>query len=130
MIRWMKFNAVGLMGVMVQLTVLQGLVKLGLHYLAATAIGVEIAVLHNYVWHTHWTWKDRGPAAGGNLLRFHLGNGLLSLAANVALMKVFAGWLGMPLIPANLTAIALASILNFLVGDLWVFPNTGGRSSR
>jgi putative flippase GtrA len=130
MIRWMKFNAVGLMGVTVQLALLEGLVKLGLHYLVATAIAVEIAVLHNYVWHTHWTWKDRGPAAGGNLLRFHLGNGLLSLAANVALMKVFAGWLGMPLIPANLTAIALASVLNFLVGDHWVFPHSGGRFSR
>jgi putative flippase GtrA len=122
MIRWLKFNAVGLMGVMVQLAILQVLVKLGMHYLVATAIAVEIAILHNYVWHTHWTWKDRGPAAGGHLVRFHLGNGLLSLTANVALMKVFAGWLGMPLLHANLTAIALASILNFLVGDRWVFP--------
>jgi putative flippase GtrA len=122
MIRWLKFNAVGLMGVMVQLVILQVLVRLGLHYLVATAIAVEIAILHNYVWHTHWTWKDRGVAAGGHLVRFHLGNGLLSLVANVALMKVFAGWLGMPLVPANLTAIALASILNFLVGDRWVFP--------
>ncbi len=122
MIRWLKFNAVGLMGVMVQLAILQVLVKLGLHYVVATAIAVEIAILHNYVWHTHWTWKDRGAAATGHLVRFHLGNGLLSLGANVGLMKVFAGWLHMPLVPANLTAIALASILNFLVGDRWVFP--------
>jgi putative flippase GtrA len=120
--RWLKFNAVGLMGVVVQLAVLQGLVKMGLHYLAATAVAVEIAVLHNYAWHTRWTWKERGPANGA-LWRFHVGNGLLSLVANLVLMKVFAGWLGMPIVASNLAAIALVSFLNFFVGDRWVFSS-------
>lgn len=120
--RWLKFNAVGLMGVVVQLAVLQGLVKTGVHYLFATAIAVEFAVLHNYVWHKRWTWKERGPASGA-LWRFHVGNGLLSLVLNLALMRVFAGLLGMPVVLANLAAITLVSILNFVVGDRWVFSS-------
>jgi putative flippase GtrA len=46
---------------------------------------------------------------------------LLSLVSNIGLMKVFTGWLGMPVLPANLAAITLTSFLNFLVGDWWVF---------
>ena len=42
-----------------QLSVLALLVRLGVHYLVATALAVEIAVLQNYYWHVRWTWKGR-----------------------------------------------------------------------
>ena len=126
MIRWLKFNAVGLLGVGVQLGVLSLLVKAHVQYLAATALAVEVAVLHNYFWHVRWTWAGRR----GNLWRFHLANGLLSIASNVVLMRWFTGGLGWPVVPANLAAIALTSVVNFLVGDRWVFasvqPANGG----
>ena len=124
---WLKFNAVGLMGVVVQLVVLEVLVKLGLHYLVSTAIAVELAVLHNYAWHTRWTWKERGPANPRSLVRFHLGNGLLSLVSNLVLMKILVGWLDMPVVPANAAAIVLTSFLNFFVGDRWVFRGADDR---
>ncbi len=127
MIRWVRFNAVGLMGVVVQLVVLQALVKMRLHYLASTAIAVEVAVLHNFAWHARWTWKDRGPVNASSLWRFQLGNGLLSLVSNLVLMKIFTGWLGMPVVPANLAAITLTSFLNFFVGDRWVFRGADDR---
>ena len=50
-----------------------------LHYLVATAIAVEAAVLHNFCWHQRWTWRDRRAAsrttAVRRLGRFHLLNG-------------------------------------------------------
>ncbi len=119
MIRWLKFNAVGLLGVAVQLAAHWCLTRLGVHYLAATALAVETAVLHNYVWHVRWTWSGRR----GSLWRFHLANGLVSIVSNVILMRIFTGWLEMPVMPANLLAIALTSILNFLLGDRWVFAS-------
>ena len=117
MIRWAKFNAVGAIGVAVQLSVLATLIQLGTHYLLATALAVEAAVLQNYYWHTRWTWKGRE----GSLWRFHLANGLLSLISNLVWMRMFTGWLGIPPLPANLMAIALTSTANFLLGDRWVF---------
>jgi putative flippase GtrA len=117
MVRWAKFNAVGAIGVAVQLSVLAALIQLGAHYLAATALAVEAAVLQNYYWHTRWTWKGRE----GSLWRFHLANGLLSLISNLVWMRMFTGWLGIPPLPANLMAIALTSTANFLLGDRWVF---------
>ncbi|MEP6960491.1 MAG: GtrA family protein [Acidobacteriota bacterium] len=117
MIRWLKFNAVGIAGAAVQLSVLWLLQRAGLHYLIATALAVEVAVLHNFYWHVRWTWKGREAS----LLRFHLANGLLSVVSNLIWMRIFTGWLGVPAIPANLLAVALTSIANFLLGDRWVF---------
>ena len=51
MTRWLKFNAVGVLGAGVQLCVLAALHRWGVHYLLATALAVESAVLHNYLWH-------------------------------------------------------------------------------
>ena len=96
MIRWLKFNAVGGMGVAVQLAAL-ALLKSGLHldYLPATAAAVELALLHNFVWHERWTWKDRGAGdrggRAGRLVRFHLANGLVSIAVNLVLMRILVG---------------------------------------
>lgn len=120
MIRWLKFNAVGVLGAGVQLAVLWLLVRLGVHYLVATALAVEAAVLHNYAWHMRWTCVDRP----GSLWRFHLANGMVSLVSNLILMRVFTGWLGIPPVAANVLAIALTSVVNFLLGDRWVFPRS------
>jgi putative flippase GtrA len=56
--RWLRFNFVGLVGVGVQLGMLALLVS-GLHLgkLTATALAVETAVLHNFVWHELYTWR-------------------------------------------------------------------------
>ena len=52
LVRWLKFNAVGAAGIVLQLAVLLAL-KSGLHvsYLMATALAVEAAVVHNFFWH-------------------------------------------------------------------------------
>jgi len=118
--RYLKFSIVGLIGVAVQLAALQLLVKLGAHYLIATALAVETALLHNYSWHRVWTWSGREPAPH-RLLRFHIANGLISLISNLLWMRLLIGWFGLPPILANLMAIAATSVLNFFLADGWVF---------
>ena len=120
--RWLKFNAVGIAGAVVQIGVLALLTRADVHYLIATAIAVEVAVLHNYFWHLRWTWLDRPPASRlAALVRFNLANGAVSLVSNLVLMRVFTGWLGLPVIVANVLAIAITSVVSFFIGDRWVF---------
>ena len=130
--RAIKFNTVGAMGVAVQMTMLAALRGgLHLHYLAATALAVEAAVLHNFVWHEAWTWRDRnGPGVAGRLLRFHLGNGLVSLAVNLGLMRVFVGQMHVEYLLANLLAISAGAVANFAIGNWWVFVGGAGGSAR
>jgi putative flippase GtrA len=124
--RWLSFNGVGLLGIGVQLAVLSVLVHgLRVHYLTATAVAVEAAVLHNFVWHQRWTWRDR-PARSGEeiamrLARFHALNGAISLAGNLGLMTLLTGMLHIDPLPANLAAVTACSLLNFSVSEAVVF---------
>ena len=124
--RWMKFNVVGGIGIGVQLAVLLYL-KSGFHlsYLPATALSVEAAVLHNFLWHERYTWSDRVQPSWRKslprLLRFNLTTGGVSIAGNLALMKFMVGLDHMNYLVANGIAIALCSLANFLVSAEWVF---------
>jgi putative flippase GtrA len=125
-VRWLKFNAVGAAGVIVQLVALALLVSgLGLNYLVATALAVEAAVLHNFFWHQRFTWADRTSAGLrqtlGRLLRFHLANGALSILGNLVLMRLLVGRFRLNYLLANLLTIAACSIANFLASHRFVF---------
>jgi putative flippase GtrA len=126
LVRWLKFNLVGGIGIAVQfvaLLLLKGVFHF--HYLAATAIAVEAAVVHNFVWHEQFTWSDRVQASWRRSLprfaRFNLTTGAVSILGNLALMKVMVGYGGMNYLLANALAIALCSLANFLVSEEWVF---------
>ena len=74
-IRWWKFNLVGAMGMVLQLVALALINRWnGGHYLWASAAAIELAVLNNFVWHLHYTWRDRRDTSAllPKLLRFHL----------------------------------------------------------
>ena len=123
LLRWVKFNAVGATGVLVQTLTLALLLKVsGLHYLAATALAVEASVLNNFVWHRKWTWADRPRSnAAVMLLRFNLTAGAMSLAGNLALMWLFVSAAGLGAMRANLIAILICSVINFMLNDRLVF---------
>ena len=127
MLRFLRFNGVGIVGFALQLGLLALLVRLGLHYLAATALAVELTVLHNFLWHERWTWRDRPAGAEGpwrRLWRFHAANGLSSLAGNLVLMHVFVGLLAIPPVPANVLSVLVCALVNFTVSDRFVFRVT------
>ena len=127
-LRWLKFNVVGALGIAVQLTVLFGL-KSGFHlgYLLATALAVEAAVVHNFLWHERYTWADRVQPSWRKslprLLRFNLTNGGVSILGNLVLMNGMVGLLHVNYLVANGVAIALCSLVNFMVSEQWVFEN-------
>ena len=125
--RWWKFNLVGAMGMVVQLAALALLNRWdGGRYLYASATAVELAVLHNFVWHLHFTWRDRRDHSAllSQLMRFQLSNGLVSMLGNLALMRILVHGARLPLIVANCVAILCCSIVNFCLGDNWAFATS------
>ena len=123
--RFARFNAVGALGIGVQLTVLWVLADLwGVAYLTATVAAVGAAVVHNFLWHQRWTWKDRSPrglAALVTFTRFLGTNGVISIGGNVMLMLLLVGGAGMNSLAASAIAIAATGRLNFAMCDLFVF---------
>jgi putative flippase GtrA len=129
LVRWGKFNLVGAVGMGVQLGSLALFNRWAPgHYLYASAAAIEVTLLHNWIWHINYTWLDRkgrdrsGDAAlTTQLMRFHLSNGMVSMVGNLALMRVLVEGARMPVLAANGIAIACCSIVNFWLGDRWVF---------
>ena len=123
-IRWAKFNLVGAMGMVVQLAALALFNRWTAgHYLYASAAAIELTLLHNFMWHLHYTWRDRrdGSARLRSFVRFHLSNGLVSMVGNVALMRLLVHGAHLPLLVSNVIAILCCSMANFVLGNNWAF---------
>jgi putative flippase GtrA len=131
LVRWLKFNAVGAIGICVQLGIL-ALLQTGfrVNYLIATVLAVEAAVLHNFFWHERFTWKDRAShETVRRLLRFNLSNGAISIVGNLVLMKLLVDAAGLHYLIANLISITVCSLANFAASDRWVFTPAAQRQS-
>jgi putative flippase GtrA len=134
--RWLKFQAVGAAGTCVQLASLFLLREcLALSVLVATAIAVEISILHNFCWHRHWTW-----ALGDNHLRpkpvfwqlceYNLTGCLLSLVSNVAFTDLYMRTFDAHYLLANLMAIGTVGVANFLIAELFIFRPVARRGTE
>jgi putative flippase GtrA len=125
-LRWLRFNLVGGIGIVLQLALLF-LLKSVFHfnYLAAIGLAVEATVVHNFLWHERYTWADRVQASWRQsmrrILRFNLTNGAVSIGGNLVLMKVMVTFGHMNYLAANGIAIALCSLVNFVVSNEYVF---------
>jgi putative flippase GtrA len=128
-VRWLRFNLVGAMGMVVQLAVLSVLNRIAPgHYLLASVIAVEMALVHNFFWHRRYTWRDRDGA--GSFVRFQVTNGLVSVLGNIVLMEVLVGKAHLPVIVANFIAILGCSVVNFFLGDGWVFAIESAKATE
>lgn len=120
----LRFNIVGVLGFGLQLGVLVILEAAGMPIALATLIAVEAAVLHNFVWHEHWTWAGTAAGTSGSrLVRFHLANGLTSLVGNTIVTSVLVH-AGVHVAIANVVAVLACMAANFTTAHLWVFCAT------
>jgi putative flippase GtrA len=136
MTRWARFASVGVIGFVVQLLTLQVLHGgFDVAYPLAVALSVEAAILHNFVWHECWTWRDRGLEAGvdavcARLMRFNAASGAVSLLGNVGFTALFVETIGTPVMVANVLAIGCLTVVNFAVADRLAFVSMSSRASR
>jgi len=121
--RWVRFNLVGVAGFAVQMLTLAAVTRwLGVRPSVAVVVAVLVAVSHNFVWHERVTWP--GQRRDGRLRRwlsFNLSNGLISVVTNVIVTTLIVAATGAPLLVANAMAVVMASVVNFLVSDRYVF---------
>lgn len=121
--RYVRFGSVGATGVVVDMSVLFLLSApkmLALNLSLSKALAAEIALVNNFVWNELWTFGDISVAQ--NHLRARLGRfgkfNLICLAGiglSIVLLNVQVQILGMNVYLANLVAIVLASLWNFVL---------------
>ena len=112
-----RFNVVGLAGAGVQLTAMTALVHAsGLDYRLATAGALAITLVHNFLWHLRWTWRDHGLngfAAVRGFVVFVWGNGMVSILGASVLMPLLVGRAGLPPVLSTVVCIATCGPVKF-----------------
>ena len=119
----MRFNLVGVMGFALQTLMLWALVRwVGVTAGVAVTIAVLAAVSHNFAWHERFTWPDlRRDQRLKRWISFHLSTGLISLLTNLGVTMLVMTATGLPVLSANIIAVAVASVANFWINDRLVF---------
>jgi putative flippase GtrA len=121
-IRFLKFAIAGTSGFIVQIATMAVLISLlDVHYVIATVIAVEAAILANFAWHQRWTFRDRSGAWLDRLIQFNVLNAMTSIAGTIFLTAFFVETMGVHPVLANIASVAGLSLINFVGADRLVF---------
>jgi putative flippase GtrA len=102
----------------------------GVNYLIATGLAVELAILHNFVWHELYTWREAratsAAAVARRLLLFNASTAVVSIGGNVVLTVLLVEFLQVVPAFANALAVTVLSLANYTFARRLVFPVTVG----
>ena len=126
-VQLVKFCAVGASGYVVNLCVFAACVALlDAHHLVAATAAFAVAVMNNFWWNRHWTFRARGGHAGFQAARFFTVSIVAFLVA-AAVLEVLVTVVGLPELPAQAISIIAATPLNFIVNKMWSFSSALSR---
>ena len=116
-----KFTLVGGSGYVVNLAVFALAVEVAdLHHLVGATLAFMVAVLNNFWWNRHWTFRARRGRAGFQAARFFA----VSVAAFLfaaCILELLVSVVGVADLPAQAISIVAATPLNFIGNKMWSF---------
>ena len=116
----MRFGLVGASGYVVNLVVFTIAVHgLGMGHIGGALVAFAVAVMNNFWWNRHWTFKAPDGHAGFQAARFFAVS-VAALALNLVLLEVLVTG-GTPELAAQAVAIACATPVSFIGNKLWTF---------
>jgi putative flippase GtrA len=116
-----KFGVVGATGYVVNLVVFALLTQvLDLHHIPAALGAFCIAVTNNFIWNRHWTFDAADGHAGFQAARFFAVS-IVALGVNLAVLALLVDVAGLPEVPGQALAVAIAMPVNFIGNKLWTF---------
>ena len=120
-VQLVKFCAVGASGYVVNLSVFALCVEgLGAHHLVGATVAFVVAVLNNFWWNRHWTFRARSGHAGFQAARFFTVSVVAFLFA-ASMLEVLVSVAELPELPAQAISIVVATPLNFIGNKMWSF---------
>ena len=116
----MRFALVGASGYVVNLAVFFVAVQaLDAGHIGGALIAFAVAVMNNFWWNRHWTFKAPDGHAGFQAVRFFAVS-VAALVLNLILLEVLVRS-GTPELAAQAVAIACATPVSFIGNKLWTF---------
>ena len=136
--RFIKFGAVGASGTVINIAVLYACQEFLLLQIAdfharlnySSAIAITLATISNFYFNRRLTWRDRQVEAsppGVVLFFIYVAAAGVSIAIQSLMTKSLSLYLHYIL--ANLVAIGLSSVFNFVANDRLTFRRSGGKGT-
>jgi putative flippase GtrA len=120
-VQLVKFCMVGASGYVVNLCVFALCVEvLDVHHLAAATVAFVVAVMNNFLWNRHWTFRARSGHAGFQAARFFTVSVVAFLFA-ASILQLLVSVAELPELPAQAISIVMATPLNFIGNKMWSF---------
>lgn len=142
--RFIKFGVVGASGTVINIAVLYAAQEYLLRSIQdfhsrlnySIALAITCATISNFYWNRRLTWRDRKHDVHHSAV-FLFSKYVMAAALSIVIQSLLTKWLATYLhyIVANLVAIAVASVANFVANDRLTFrrhraktpaPNTSG----
>ena len=126
--RFIKFGAVGASGTVINIAVLylaqefllRGIADFHTRLNYSIALAITVATISNFYWNQRLTWRDRKHPHSALFL---FSKYVMAAALSIVIQSLLTKWLALYLhyIVANLVAIVLASVANFVANDRLTF---------
>lgn len=132
--RFIRFLTVGVVGTLLDFTLLTLLKRAGLPTLPANTLSFTAGLINNFTWNRLWTFRENAADWRKQLVQFTFIS-LIGLALNnlivLALEALLGTFLG-PLawVPAKLLATALVVFWNYFANRKWTFSQTSEVSKQ
>ena len=122
--QFVRFALVGSSGVLTNLAVYSSLIYLlYVHYLIAATVSFVTAMTGNFILNLRWTFKthDQGIRAIGDQYLRYATVTIISYGINIVALWILVDFWDWHKVLAQLTAIFMTTISNFLGSKLWAF---------
>ena len=132
MLRWrfIKFGLVGASGTVINIVVLylaqehllKGIADFHTRLNYSIALAITLATISNFYWNRRLTWRDRTRNTPQPALQL-FAKYVMAAALSIVIQSLLTKWLALYLhyIVANLIAIVLSSVVNFVANDKLTF---------
>lgn len=128
--RFIKFGLVGGSGTVINIVVLylaqehflKGIADFNTRLNYSIALAITVATINNFYWNRRLTWRDRTGSTPQPALRL-FAKYVMAAALSIVIQSLLTKWLALYLhyIVANLIAIVLSSVVNFVANDRLTF---------
>ena len=135
-LRFVKFGVVGASGTVINIAVLYACQEFLLLHIAdfharlnySIGIAITLATISNFYFNRRLTWRDRQVEASPPVLVLFF-KYVAAAGVSIAIQSVMTKTLSLYLhyILANLVAIGLSSVFNFVANDRLTFSRSGGK---
>lgn len=119
LIKFIKFNAVGLLNTVIDFVVYTLLTAVGMNFAAAQVISYGCGMLNSYICNSRWTFKEKKDSAG-RVFGFVLVN-LAALGVSIGMLALCKNLWGLEGALAKLIATPFSLVINFVGNRLFVF---------